>query len=312
MEIEKIKREAEEILQILDYHKKSMTQAQLAPMLGLHPSSISNLKNLLESIVKEINDENDLTVKIEKYNNIANNITDKFDHFLLILRNLKDNKNTSSHLVPSYYEVWKNNIFHTIDNTQQQIIDRGLLGLYDCYTHSSIYEKIVKSPLVIRSNENDGRVEVLQKSVSDDFFGRGVIFLVGGYLITIYMIDVTKKIGVIKETMSIHITLPMRPNPNILKGIWLCLTTNNQPSASRIVLKKVGQPISEKELNKKEFDIVDYQEIESIEIRDYLQDSIESTIRCVPPRNTDVGSMNSLVEEKELIKNRYSDYDNWK
>lgn len=311
MNIHTIKTQSKELKGLLDEILKEKLQSEVAKLLDVKAPQLSNLYKVISDIESKVEDEQSLELILEKYNNIGRKTIKKLPDFSQKLKNIQPTLKLTKENV-SYYQIWKNNIFQLIDNTQEEIIQRGLVGLYECYVHSTTMEKIVKSPFVIRQNNFDGKIEVLHKRMSDYYACRGIMFLVKSHLITICMLDTAELSGSIKEPTFVHLTLPLKPNSEVLKGIWINLTENNQPAASRIVLKKIGKPITEKELTNYHYGKLDYDEVEIKAIREYLQDSIESTIRCMPALNTVPGTMASLEEEKRNIKKRYKDYPEWK
>lgn len=307
LERQKIKNDSRRFEQLITdiLSFKSENQAKISKVLGISSSVFSNLyRKVVPAILKSEDEETFINAFTEEgVNNVSKNIITKLPEYIAKLETILLEKQEVSNKInnkPSYATIWQNSIANAIKRTSQRITAVGLLGVYELYTHSTTYPKIIKTSLLIRQNPKDKTIEVLHKGKNEPFAARGIMFLAGSHLITICLIDYPQDI---QENTFIHLSLPLLPNPEMLRGVILHIDIPKEPHAARVILRKTGDVISEDDFNSINYQYIEYEDLEIPEIKSYLCDTI-SNIKCISVPNA-THTLNDLPKEKQLIKEQW-------
>lgn len=314
MNIHTIKTQSKELRDLLDEIWKKKPNTQIASLLGIHPPTLSDLYNhVLEKVISDeiVNEEQikDLlkdysSVSLRKFNNIP-----EYIRRLQVLKRIENRDSGENRVIArkitnnqSYASMWKTVISDMISNAAEKITKRGLLGLYNFYAHSTTFQRtIIKSPLLMRIGK-DGLIEVLFRSENDPFYNRGTVFVVGTHQLTIAMVD-----DDLEETNFIHLSYPLKPNPTILRGVRITIDVAREPHASRIILQKIDDIIEESEFNLLSYEKLKYNELNISEISNYLNNPIDSTMKCFTLPDPTY-TLSDLTKEKEMMKERFKDF----
>lgn len=304
MNIHVIKTQSKELKGLLDEVLKEKLQSEVAKLLNIKAPQLSNLYKVISEIIDKVEDEQSLDSILNNYNNVGKKTIKNLKKFIEVLKIQIEEDYQEQNEYQSYGRIWHNAITNSESKTANKIERAGLLGLYECYSHSTTKAKLLKAPMMIRRNEHDNSLEVIYKSKMDRYSCRGIIFLVGSHLITIYLIDDPEDIG---ETTSIHLSMPLMSNPQILRGIRLNIDVGKQPHGGRIIVKRIGDVISENEFNTISDEYIDYDEMTIPEVKSYLQNSRFSSLKCNHISNPS-DTWNDLLKEKEAIELWYEDF----
>ncbi len=271
---------------------------EISNVLGMHPPVLSSLyKTVLPAIIQPSTESISEDKVTDKAFGLVNNISkDKtlrnLATYVSTLKSISEEKNNSQNL--QFYDPYKKVVANSYS-----FMCSNLLGLYDCFTHSSNSNTIKHEPLLISDKSIRKYVEVNKGNKFSQFPMEGFMFLCGSHMITIHLFDSKDDI---QEAGMLQLIQPFMKDFKLLRGIYLSLGFSRAPIARRVVLSKVSAQCSREEFNEiptKYYQKDDCPSDICKEIIDYISDQ-NDIIECfsLPHPAFDV---QDLVKEKSMV-----------
>ncbi|MCG8388825.1 MAG: hypothetical protein MJA30_24955 [Cytophagales bacterium] len=288
---------AKVFLALINLHKgNGLRMKDIASSLDINPSVLSSLSRtvlpcLLELCSKGEFEETYADQAFDMVNNLSKAKTlAKMDDYIDRLKSLDPKENYVRN------DVFK--AFRDIIGESYGYLEEHLMGLYRCYTLSSVDFRIKEEPLLIAPDASNRIVQVHKGNKHSVFPLKGIVFLNGSHTVNMHLHDADDSF---QESAMIQLIQPFVRNPKILRGIYLTLSYSRHPIARRIVLYRTSTDCTLSAFEEVETTYHDKEEPGGVmkEIHDYLHDP-KGVIECLPVLRPSFDETDLIAESKML------------
>lgn len=286
--------QAKVFLEFIDLHKRNgLKMKDIALSLDMNPSVLSSLSRTVLPYLLELCSKGEFKeAYVDQAFGMANNLSKT-----KISVHLDDYIERLKHIDPSQkgdyirHDVFK--VFRDVIGESYGYLEQHLVGLYRCYTLSSVDFRLKDEPLLITPDAGNMVVQVHKGNKNSTFPLKGIVFLNGSHTVNMYLHDADDSF---QESAMIQLIQPFVRNPQILRGIYLTLSYSRHPIARRIVLHRTSTDRNLSAFEEMETTYHDKEgcpEVVMKEIRDYLHDP-RGVIECLPV-------LRPAFDEKDLV-----------